>query len=314
MNIDTLTIILGFTQSLILIAISPLITGIMRKIKARTQKRIGSSIFQPYYDLIKLMQKDDVVSDQSSWLFKFAPWVNFSAITTSALFIPIFIIYSPFELVGDFLLLIGLFGLARFFTILGGLDTASAFGGLGSSREMMLSTIIEPALFLTIFTISLNFGATNITALINSSASSQTFITPSLMFALISMFVIVLAESGRLPFDNPATHLELTMIHEAMILEYSGKRLAIIEWSQSIKNLILITLLINIFLPWGITKTVSIETIGIGLSVYFVKVIVIAMFIAFLETRVAKWRLFRIPDLITIAIASSMVGIVFFYM
>ncbi len=313
MNIDTLTIILGFTQSLILIAISPLITGIMRKIKARTQKRIGSSIFQPYYDLIKLMQKDDVVSDQSSWLFQFAPWVNFSAITTSALFIPIFIIYSPFELVGDFLLLIGLFGLARFFTILGGLDTASAFGGLGSSREMMLSTIIEPALFLTIFTISLNFGATNITALINTSASSQTFITPSLMFALISMFVIVLAESGRLPFDNPATHLELTMIHEAMILEYSGKRLAIIEWSQSIKNLILITLLINIFLPWGITKTVSIETIGIGLSVYFVKVIVIAIFIAFLETRVAKWRLFRIPDLITIAIASSMVGIVFFY-
>jgi len=313
MNVDIITVILGFAQSLILIALSPLITGIMRKVKARTQKRIGASVFQPYYDIVKLMRKDDVVSDQASWLFRFAPWVNFAAIATSALLIPVFIIYSPFELVGDLLLIIGLFGLARFFTILGGLDTASAFGGLGSSREMMLSALIEPALFLTIFTLSLNFGATNITTLINSASNLHVLITPSVLFALISMFVIVIAEAGRLPFDNPATHLELTMVHEAMILEYSGKRLALIEWSQSIKNLILLTLMINIFAPWGIAKSVSIETVGIGFAVFLVKASVTAMLIAFIETRVAKWRLFRIPDLITIAIASSMIGIVFFY-
>ncbi len=307
------TLAAGIIQTLVLIAFSPLLTGIMRKVKARSQKRIGASILQPYYDTVKLMRKDEVISDQTSWIFKSAPWINFVAVVTAALFVPVMLAYSPFGLAGDVLLVIGLFSLARFFTVLSGLDSASAFGGLGSSREMMLSSLIEPALFLTIFTVSLTFGATNITTLVSSAAGLQQLVTPSLLFALISMFVIVIAETGRLPFDNPATHLELTMVHEAMVLEYSGKRLALIEWAQSIKNLTLLALMINIFFPWGIATSLSAAAVGEGLLVFATKALVIGVIIAFIETRVAKWRLFRIPDLLAIAIASSMVGVVFFY-
>ncbi|MCL4435780.1 MAG: NADH-quinone oxidoreductase subunit H [Thaumarchaeota archaeon] len=303
----------GIIQTLVLIAFSPLLTGVMRKVKAKSQKRVGASILQPYYDIVKLMRKDEVISDQTSWIFKSTPWINFAAVATAALFVPVMLAYSPFGLAGDILLVIGLFSLARFFTVLSGLDSASAFGGLGSSREMMLSSLIEPALFLTIFTVSLTFGATNITTLVNSAAGLQQLVTPSLLFALISMFVIVIAETGRLPFDNPATHLELTMVHEAMVLEYSGKRLALIEWAQSIKHLTLLALMINIFFPWGIATSLSATAIEEGLLIFVAKALTIGVIMAFIETRVAKWRLFRIPDLISIAIASSMVGVVFFY-
>lgn len=307
------TLAAGVIQTLVLMAFSPLLTGVMRKVKARSQKRLGASIFQPYYDIVKLMRKDEVISDQTSWIFKSAPWINFAAVATAALFVPVMLAYSPFGLAGDVLLVIGLFSLARFFTVLSGLDSASAFGGLGSSREMMLSSLIEPALFLTIFTVSLTLGATNITTLVSSAAGLQQLVTPSLLFALISMFVIVIAETGRLPFDNPATHLELTMVHEAMVLEYSGKRLALIEWAQSIKNLTLLALMVNIFFPWGVATSLSAAAVGEGLLVFAAKALAIGVIIAFIETRVAKWRLFRIPDLIAIAIASSMVGMVFFY-
>lgn len=305
-------IVMGIIQTLVLIALAPLLTGIMRKIKARTQKRIGSGIFQPYYDIIKLMKKDEVVSENSSWIFKSSPWINFVSIATAALFVPVILFYSPFGLVGDILLVIGLFGLARFFTMLAGLDVASSFGGLGSSREMMMSVLIEPALFIAVFTISLTHGGTNIST-ITESAAHSTILAPSIIFAAISLFIIILAETGRLPFDNPATHLELTMIHEAMVLEYSGKSLALIEWSQSIKQIILISFFVNFFIPFGISADTSLAMLGIGLAAFVVKASLISALIAFVETKVAKWRLFRVPDLIVTTIASSMIGVIFFY-
>lgn len=313
MSLEPVQIVIGIIQALILVILAPLLTGIMRKTKARTQKRIGSSVLQPYYDILKLMKKDEVVSEDSSWLFRASPWVNFVSITTAACFIPVMIFYSPFGLVGDTLLVVGLFGLARFFTILAGLDVASSFGGLGSSREMMLSALVEPALFMTIFTIALTFGGTNISTIIESTAHS-TILAPSVIFAAISLFIIILAETGRLPFDNPATHLELTMMHEAIILEYSGKSLALIEWSQSIKQLVLLGLFVNIFIPFGISTVASLTFLGIGLVAFAAKIALVSVFIAFIETKVAKWRLFRIPDLIVMAIASSMVGVIFFYL
>lgn len=313
MSFDPVPVVIGIIQVLVLVAFAPLLTGIMRKIKARTQKRIGSSVLQPYYDIIKLLRKDEVVSENSSWLFRANPWVNFVSIATAACFIPVMIFYSPFGLVGDTLLVLGLFSLARFFTLLAGLDVASSFGGLGSSREMMMSALIEPAIFLTIFTISLTYGGTNIST-VTESAIHLTVLAPSIIFAAISLFVIILAETGRLPFDNPATHLELTMMHEATILEYSGKSLALIEWSQSIKQIVLLGLFVNLFIPFGMSTTASWIVLGIGLVAFLAKTMFVSVFIAFIETKVAKWRLFRVPDLIAIAIASSMVGVIFFYL
>lgn len=306
-------ILIGIVQGLVIILLSPLITGIMRKTKARTQKRMGASVLQPYYDILKLIKKDEVVSDQSSWIFRICPSINFVSLATAAFFIPLFLIYSPFGLAGDLLLVIGLFALARFFTMLASLDVASAFGGLGSSREMMYSALLEPALFLTIFIVALTYGGTNLTTLITSVSGATLLPHPQLIFAAIAMFVIVLGETGRLPFDNPSTHLELTMVHEAMILEYSGKSLALIEWSQAIKLLILLVLFVNIFIPWGISSSITIPALGIGFVSLFAKISILAIFIAYFESSIAKWRLFRMPDLVTIAIASSMIGIILYY-
>src|SRR5690242_4962130 len=227
-----LEIIIGLIQVLVILSFAPLLTGIIRKTKARTQKRIGSSILQPYYDILKLIRKDEVVSDQSSWIFRACPWVNFVAISSAAFFIPVFLVYTPFGLVGDLILVIGLFAFARFFTMLAGLDVASSFGGLGSSREMMISALLEPALFLSMFVVAITYGGTNLSTLIGASSNSSFLPHPQIIFAAIGLFIIILGETGRLPFDNPATHLELTMVHEAMILEYSGKSLALMEWSQ----------------------------------------------------------------------------------
>jgi formate hydrogenlyase subunit 4 len=312
---DSITeIVVGLIQVLVIIALSPLLTGIIRKTKARTQKRIGASILQPYYDILKLIRKDEVVSDQSSWIFRACPWVNFVAITTAAFFIPVFLVYTPFGLVGDLLLVIGLFALARFFTMLAGLDVASSFGGLGSSREMMISALLEPALFLSIFVVAITYGGTNLSTLISASANSSFLPHPQIIFAAIGIFIIILGETGRLPFDNPATHLELTMVHEAMILEYSGKSLALMEWSQSIKQIILFTLMVNIFIPWGISSSTFVPTLTFGFLTFVAKISLFAILVAFLESSVAKWRLFRIPDLTAIAIASSMIGIVFSFL
>lgn len=308
------TLLVGLIQVLVILALAPLLTGIIRKTKARTQKRIGASILQPYYDLLKLVRKDQVVSDQTSWIFRACPWVNFAVMATAAFFIPVFLVYTPFGLVGDLLLVVGLFALGRFFTMLAGLDVASSFGGLGSSREMMISALLEPALFLSIFVVAITYGGTNLSTLIGASSNSSFLPHPQIIFAAIGLFIIILGETGRLPFDNPATHLELTMVHETMILEYSGKSLALMEWSQSIKQIILFTLMVNIFVPWGISSSILLSSLAVGFLTFIGKISLFGIFVAFLESSVAKWRLFRIPDLIAIAIATSMVGIVLCYL
>lgn len=306
-------IFVGIIQFLIIILLSPLVTGIMRKVKSKTQKRVGSSIFQSYYDILKLIRKDEVISDQASWIFRFSPWIVFSSTVTVAFFIPVFVSYSPFNLGGDILLIIGLFGLSRFFLMLGGLDVSSALGGIGVSREMMISSLIEPGLFLTLFTVSVTFGGTNLTTIVLHAAESSVLISASLLFSLFAFFIIIMAETGKLPFDNPATHLELTMVHEATILEYSGKNLALIELSQSIKQLILISLLINIFIPWGISTSFLVSKMLVGLFVFVIKVASLGILVAYIESKVAKWRMFRMPDLISMSIASAMLGMIFLY-
>lgn len=308
--------VVGILQAAGLFALAPLLTGVMRKVKARTQKRIGASVVQPYYDLVKLLRKDEVVSEHASWVFRWAPWVVASATMTAALFVPVFVPFSPFSAAGDVLVVLGLFALARFFVMLAGIDTANAFGGIGVSREMMLSSLAEPGLFLTVFVVSLTLGGTNLTSLVGAAARLGVVVAPSMLFGLIAFFIITMAETGRLPFDNPATHLELTMVHEAMVLEYSGRGLALIQWSQSIKQLLLLGLMVDLFLPLGMPSSadVGLPMLGLGAGAVVVKVILVAVGIAYLETRVAKWRLFRLPDLFSMAIASAMVGMVLFYL
>lgn len=306
-------ILIGFIQFLIILVLAPLLTGIMRKIKALTQKRTGSSIFQTYFDLLKLIRKDEVISEESSWIFRFSPWIIFSSTLVVAFFVPIVAVYSAFGLGADIILISGLLGISRFFLMLAGLDVSSTFGGIGVSREMMISSLTEPALFLVLFTVAVTFGATNIETIVSHTAESSFIISASLLFSLFGFFIIVMAETGKLPFDNPATHLELTMVHEAMILEFSGKSLALIELSKSIKQLLLLSLLISIFIPWGLSTTFSVAAVIVGLSVFLLKMISLGMMIAYIESKVAKWRLFRIPDLIFLSLASGLMGIVFLY-
>jgi len=305
--------IFGIFQVLLLVVLSPLIVGIMRKTKAKSQKRTGAPIIQPYFDILKLVKKEEIVSDQSSWIFRGNPWINFVTTVSAAFFVPVSIVYSPFGVIGDILLVIGLFGLGKFFTILAGLDVASSFGGLGGSREIMFSALVEPALFITIFVVAIFYGGTNISTIVTSANDISFFESPGVIFALISFFIILMVETGKLPIDNPSTHLELTMIHEATTLEYSGKSLALIEWSQAIKQIILLTLFVNIFIPWGISDNFSLIGISFGIIFIIVKIISLSILIALIETRVAKWRLFRVPDLIAISIASSMIGVIFFF-
>ena len=314
--VDVLEVAAGVLQLAAVFALAPLLTGIMRKVKARTQKRIGASVFQPYYDLAKLWSKDEVVSDYSSWIFQSTPWIVAVSTITAALFIPVFLPFSPFSAAGDVLLVLGLLALGRFFTMLAGIDAASAFGGIGTSREMMMSSLVEPGLFLTIFVVSLTLGGTDLTSLVGAAAQTGVVIAPSMLFGLIAFFIIIMAETGRLPFDNPATHLELTMVHEAMVLEYSGRSLALIEWSQSTKQLLLLALLANLFLPLGMPASIDagLLPLGVGAVSVLAKVAALSVLVAFVESRVAKWRLFRVPDLLTVAIASAMVGMIFFYL
>ena len=294
-----LSAVMGVLQAATVFALAPLFTGIMRKVKARTQKRIGASVIQPYYDLWKLLRKDEVVSEHTSWVFRAAPWVIASSTVAAALFVPVFMPFSPLSSAGDVLVVLGLFALARFFTMLAGVDAGSAFGGIGTSREMMLSSLAEPGIFLTIFVVSLTLGGTNLTGIVSAAAQSGIATAPSMLFGLIAFFIIILAETGRLPFDNPATHLELTMVHEAMLLEYSGRSLALIQWSQSTKQLVLFALLVNIFLPIGMPRSIDAVLLPLATGAFsvLVKFALLATVVAYAETRVAKWRLFRLPDL-----------------
>src|SRR3990172_12561051 len=223
-------IMLAIFQILIILALAPLLSGIIKKVKAFFQIRKGSSIFQPYYDIAKLLRKDSVVSQNVSWIFHIAPVISFVAVLTAGLLIPIYITELPFGFAGDLIAVIYLFALARFFIALASLDAGSSFGGMGGSREMFVASLVEPAMMLSIFAVAVYAGSTNLGS-ISQTVSNLGIdaMSPSYLLAFVAFFIIAIAETGRIPVDNPATHLELTMIHEAMILEYSGKQLAIVE-------------------------------------------------------------------------------------
>jgi formate hydrogenlyase subunit 4 len=288
-------------QTVLLLALSPLITGVIKNWKARLQNRRGPRVWQPYLDLWKFFRKDMVISEHASWIFSFAPHVVFVTALLAGLMVPMVTVQAPLSLFGGVLALVGLLALGRFFLALGGLDPASAFGGMGSSREMTIAAIAEPALMLAIFTVAIAAGSTDLSRIVAATLGPDwSLLSPMHVLAFAALFIVLLAETGRIPVDNPATHLELTMIHEAMLLEYSGRYLALMEWGASIKQLVLMTLLVNVFFPFGMA---SAAPAGLGLSMlaYLAKLLLVAGIVVIVETTNAKLRLFRVPDLLSAA-------------
>jgi formate hydrogenlyase subunit 4 len=308
-------IILVVAQTIVLLAVSPFIVGLIRKVKARLQVRQGASVFQPYADLAKLFRKQPVVSTTTSWIFTATPYILFASTLAAGLLVPVFVSRTPLAFAGNIIALVYLLALGTFFLILAGLDAGSAFGGMGSSREAIVASLTEPAMILSIFAIALTAGSTNLNTIVHKTALLEGIVTdpsPHLM-ALAALFIVAIAETGRVPVDNPATHLELTMIHEAMILEYSGRYLALVEWAAGLKLVVFLTLIANVFAPWGIATSLEPTALGIGLATYLVKVSALAVLIGVIESMFAKLRLFRVTDLLGVAFILALLGLVFFY-
>ena len=301
--------IIGIGHVVLVLLVSPLMVNLIKKIKAHFQCRRGPGLLQGYYDLWKLLKKDAVISEHASWIFRATPYVVFSATLLAAAIIPAFTVLPPIGRVGDVIAVIYLLGLARFFTALAGLDTASSFGGMGSSREMMISSLAEPVIITALFVLAITAGSTNLSEIISSSLTSG-YMQPSYLLILLALLIVVIAETGRVPVDNPATHLELTMVHEAMVLEYTGRDLALIEWASSIKLMLLLTLIANVFLPWGIARETTWVFMLSGIAAIIIKVTVLASIIAVVESSTAKLRLFRVPELIGGSFALAMLALI----
>lgn len=305
--------LLALVQTAVLLALAPLLTGIIRKLKAWMQSRRGPPIFQPYLDLAKLMRKGSVVSQDASWLTSLTPYVCLASMVVAALLVPAFVTES-FGFLGDLIVLVYLFAMARFFMALAALDAGSTFGGMGSSREMLVSSLIEPAILLSFFTVALLTGTTSLVSVTSLLATSgASLIGPALLLAFAAFFIAILAENARIPIDNPSTHLELTMIHEAMLLEYSGKDLALMEYSSMVKLTLFITIAWSAFLPWGVATQVTAPDLALGVIIFLVKLLALALVIAVIESSMAKLRLFRLPNLLTGAFILAFLAVMSYF-
>jgi formate hydrogenlyase subunit 4 len=301
---------IAFIQTALLILLAPLLTGCIKKAKALLQGRFGPRLLQPYYDLYKFMRKDSVVSQDSSWLFTVTPYIVFGASVTAAMLIPAFAGRSMFSFTGDLVLFVYLFALGRFFLTMAGVDTASSFGAQGASRDLFVSSLAEPVLFVAVLAAALPAGSTNLADIFHHQAASWT-ITPA-YFMLLGAFVILLVtETGRVPVDNPDTHLELTMIHEGALLEYSGKPLAVLLWSAWIRQMLLFTLFVNLCLPWGSPPGDMAWPTGlIGFIIlFFLKILLVGLLMAIVEMSNAKMRLFKVPRFLAAALILSLFAI-----
>ena len=308
-------ILIEVIQLLIVALASPLLVGVLRKLKARLQGRRGASVFQPYRDLQKLLIKEAVVSENTSWIFRFTPYLVASVMLLSSLVVPMLTTSTPLGFTGNIIVLMYLLLLATFFLALAGLDAGSAFGGMGSSREMIIAALAEPTVMVAIFAIALRAGTTSLDEIVRRGADdSLLLLNPGHLLSFVAFFIVALAETGRLPVDNPATHLELTMIHEAMILEYSGRHLALIEWAAGMKLFLFLTLLSNLFFPWGVARAIEPLGVAVAFAALALKVVAMASAIAILETSIAKLRLFRVPELLSGSFTLALLAVISFFL
>ncbi|MCU7960935.1 MAG: NADH-quinone oxidoreductase subunit H [gamma proteobacterium symbiont of Bathyaustriella thionipta] len=300
--------LLALLQVLLFALAAPLLAAWVKRIKSRLQNRRGPSLLQPYRDLRKLFRKEARVANSASPLFRAAPYVVFSATLIAASTVPLLAVHLPTAILADVIVLVGFLALARFFLALAGMDVGSAFGGMGASREMLISALAEPAMLMAIFTLTMSAHSTNLSSVIQHVLDSGLLLRPSFLFALLALLLVAVAETGRIPIDNPATHLELTMVHEAMILEYSGRHLALMEWAAQIKLLLYGVLISNIFLPWGMAQQLEPLPLLIGLAAIAGKLMLLGVVLAVSETLVAKMRLFRVPAYLNLAFLLGLLG------
>lgn len=279
---------------------APLMIGVMRKVRAVLEGRSGPSVLQPWRDLRKQFGKQQITPKDTTVVFRMAPLVLAGSTLLIAAIVPIVAVGSPLDVAADLFAVVGLLFLGTVALALAGIDTGTSFGGMGASREMTISALVEPTILLAVFALSIPAGSSNLGVLVaNILDNPGQVASVAGILAFVALVIVIIAETGRLPVDNPATHLELTMIHEAMVLEYAGPRLALVEWASAMRLAVLLALLSNLFLPWGVAGLEpSFAAVGIGVVAVVVKVGVLAVLLAGAEVFIAKLRLFRVPELL----------------
>jgi formate hydrogenlyase subunit 4 len=307
-----MTTLIHLVQALVIVLGAPLLRGVVSKIKAHLQGRQGASVWRPYADLGKLFRKEDLIPPLASQVFWVAPRIVFCATTVAALLIPVF---QPSALVGgpgDFVLLVSLLALARFFLVLGAMDGGGAFGGMGGSREVLVSALAEAPFLLGLTAVAIVARSTQLAGMVDWTLHQHFFDVSAVhILAFSALAMVAIAETGRIPVDNPATHLELTMIHEAMVLEHSGPSLAFLEWANAIKLGLITSLLIGLFFPWGIATGTSLLAVALAIAAYLVKMLAIASVLAVVESSMAKMRMYAVPDFLGVAAATGVLAVVF---
>ncbi len=300
--------ILAIVQTSLLLLCAPLLTGWVKWIKCKLQSRQGAPPWQPYRDLFKLFKKEVVLAESASPIFRVAPYIVFGVTVLAGSVVPMFAIGLPTAAIADVIVLVGFFALGRFFLALAGMDVGTAFGGMGSSREMTISSLAEPAMLMGVFTMAMTVHSTNLASMTRYLLEQPLQLYPSFVFSAMGLLLVAVAETGRIPIDNPATHLELTMVHEAMILEYTGRHLALMEWGAMLKLMIYGMLLGDIFFPWGIADSFAPLPLLIGFLSLFLKLFLLGLSLAIMETGLAKMRFFRVPQYLGLAFILCLLG------
>ncbi|PPD44029.1 MAG: formate hydrogenlyase [Methylocystis sp.] len=295
-------------QMILVLALSPVLIGFTRKVKARLLRRQGAPVMQPWYDLIRLLRKETVLAEDASWLYRSAPYIIFATTWVAASLAPTFATGLMFSWIADLIALTALLGSARFVLALAGMDVGTSFGGIGSSRETMFGSLAEPATIMIVFVVSLIAGSTQLSE-VAAYMASDFELRVSVGFALVGLVIVAIAENGRIPVDNPSTHLELTMVHEAMILEYSGRHLAVIELASALKLLLYVSLIACVFFPFGLAPhNGSLSGMGYGVVLYVAKLAVAGFLLAVFEVSTAKMRVFRVSDYLGVALMLGLLG------
>jgi formate hydrogenlyase subunit 4 len=300
-------------QMALVLALAPLLTGLVRKVKARVQRRRGPGLAQPYRDLRRLLGKEIVLAHNASWLFRIAPYGIFAFTWVAAALIPTFATGLMFSWSGDLIAIAALLGAARFIQALAAMDIGTSFGGIGSSREAMIASLAEPAMVMIVFCVALVAGSTQLSTVADHMLNGHVGLRVSLALALVALLIVALAENGRIPVDNPATHLELTMVHEAMALEYSGRHLAMIELAAALKLLLHISLIACIFFPLGLGNSPSPSGFAIGVAAFLAKLAVGGVLLGIAEMSIAKMRVFRVPNFLGAALMLGLLGVLLLF-
>jgi len=304
----------ALVETALFVAAAPLFAIWVKRVKCRLQNRRPPPWLQPYRDLRRLFAKDVVLAHTASHVFRIAPYIVCGTAVLAASMVPFLLVQSPIAAMADVIVLVGTLALGRFFLALAGMDVGTSFGGMGSSREMTFAALAEPAMLMVVFTLAMLAASTNLSTVVGFFLDQPPALRPSLLFGLLALILVGIAETGRVPVDNPATHLELTMIHEAMILEYTGRHLALMEFASQLKLAVYAVLTVNLFLPWGISRTLDPAALAVAAAALAGKLGVLGALLGLAENLVAKMRLFRVPTFLAVAFTLALIGMLSFIM